>query len=52
MAMPGYRDHGMQYACLGVDAGNTTGANRICELLGFVAEKRHVTYTKANDPQR
>ena len=47
MALKGYRDDGMEYACLGVDSENPTGANRIYERLGFVPEKRMMAFRKA-----
>jgi mycothiol synthase len=50
MAMQGYRDDGMEFACLGVDSENATGANRIYERLGFIPEKRSVTLKKVVEP--
>jgi mycothiol synthase len=46
MAMRGFRDDDMEYACLAVDSENPTGANRIYERLGFVPEKRTMVFRK------
>jgi len=50
MALQGYRDGGMEYACLAVDSESPTGANRIYERLGFVPEKRTMAFRKAIEP--
>ncbi len=50
MAMLGYRANGMDFACLGVDSQNTTGANRIYERLGFIPEKRSITFKRVIEP--
>ncbi|MEA3511586.1 MAG: GNAT family N-acetyltransferase, partial [Actinomycetota bacterium] len=42
MAMLAFRSDGMEYAILGVDSENRTGANRIYERLGFKAERRSI----------
>lgn len=49
MAMLAFRTDGMEYAILGVDSENPTGANRIYERLGFVPEKRMVSFRKPVD---
>lgn len=49
MAMRSFRDDGMEYAILGVDSENRTGANRIYERLGFEAERRGVALRKQVD---
>ncbi|MGB5187070.1 MAG: GNAT family N-acetyltransferase [Acidimicrobiia bacterium] len=46
MAIRGFRDQGLQFARLGVDSENPTGANEIYERLGFVPEERTMTFTK------
>lgn len=46
MALLGFREDGMEYACLGVDSENPTGANRIYERLGFAPEKRTMAFRK------
>jgi mycothiol synthase len=46
LAMRAFSDDGMEYAILGVDSENPTGANRIYERLGFVPEKRMVAFRK------
>ena len=48
-AMRAFREDGLEYACLGVDAASPTGANAIYERHGFVPEKRSITYRKAVD---
>jgi GNAT superfamily N-acetyltransferase len=47
MAIRGFRDQGLQFARLGVDSENPTGANQIYERLGFFPEERTMTFTKA-----
>lgn len=49
VALHAFRDEGLQYACLGVDSESPTGANRIYERLGFVPEKRMITFRKPLD---
>ena len=49
MALLGFREDGMEYACLGVDSENPTGANRIYERLGFVPEKRTMAFRKPTE---
>lgn len=49
MVMEAFRGDGLEYACLGVDSESPTGANRIYERLGFVPEKRNITYRKLVD---
>jgi len=46
MAMSAFRTDGMEYAILGVDSENPTGANRIYERLGFVPERRMTAFRK------
>jgi hypothetical protein len=46
MALLAFRDDGMDFACLGVDAESPTGANRLYERLGFVPEKRWMAFRK------
>lgn len=46
MALLAFRDDGMEFACLGVDAESPTGANRLYERLGFVPEKRWMAFRK------
>ena len=46
MALVGFRDDDMEYACLGVDSENPTGANQIYERLGFAPEKRTMAFRK------
>ena len=46
MAIRGFRDQGLQFARLGVDSENPTGANAIYERLGFFPEERTMTFTK------
>jgi ribosomal protein S18 acetylase RimI-like enzyme len=40
---------GLEFACLGVDSENSTGANRLYERLGFAPEKRRITFKKSVD---
>lgn len=47
MAIRGFRAEGLQFARLGVDSENPTGANQIYERLGFFPEERTMTFTKA-----
>lgn len=47
MAIRGFRDRGLQFARLGVDSENPTGANQIYERLGFAPEERTMTFKKA-----
>jgi ribosomal protein S18 acetylase RimI-like enzyme len=49
MAIRGFRDQGLEFARLGVDSENPTGANQIYERLGFFPEERTMTFTKAVD---
>ncbi len=44
-----YRDRDLQYAVIGVDAENPTGAVGLYERMGFVTEKQSVTYAKSFD---
>jgi ribosomal protein S18 acetylase RimI-like enzyme len=46
MAMRSFRDDGMQYAILGVDSENATGANRVYERLGFEVDRRGIAFRK------
>jgi len=48
-ALGAFVDQGLEYACLGVDSESPTGANRIYERLGFVPEKRMITFRKPVD---
>ena len=41
-----FKEAGLEYAGLGVDTENTTGALRIYERLGFQAVRRFVTYSR------
>lgn len=45
-ALRTFADDGVEYACLGVDSESPTGANRIYERLGFIPEKRMITFLK------
>ncbi len=47
MALRDFKSDGMEYAVLGVDSESPTGANRLYERLGFVPEKRMITYRKS-----
>ena len=49
MAMHSFRDDGMQYAILGADSENETGANHLYERLGFEVERRNIAFRKAVD---
>lgn len=46
MAMRAFREDDMEYAILGVDSENPSGANRIYERLGFVPERRSTAFRK------
>jgi ribosomal protein S18 acetylase RimI-like enzyme len=46
MALRAFREDGLEYAILGVDSENQTGANRLYERLGFVPERRMVAFRK------
>lgn len=46
-ALRAFTAEGLEYACLGVDSENPTGANRIYERVGFVPEKRMITFKKS-----
>ncbi|MHA3947830.1 GNAT family N-acetyltransferase [Cellulomonas bogoriensis] len=43
--MSAYREAGMQYACLDVDADNPTGANDLYRRLGYESGHRQVLYS-------
>lgn len=45
-ALAKYREAGMQFAALGVDSDNPTGAYRLYESLGFVPWRQTVTYQR------
>ena len=45
-AMHDFRADGMEFACLGVDSENPSGAFGLYERLGFAPEKRSILYTK------
>jgi mycothiol synthase len=45
-SMQAFRQAGLAYAGLGVDAENLTGALRIYEQLGFTVAKRYLAYSK------
>jgi len=45
-ALARYRAEGMDYAALGVDSDNPTGAYRLYESLGFVPWRQTVTYQR------
>jgi mycothiol synthase len=45
-ALAKYRDAGMQFAALGVDSGNPTGAYCLYESLGFRPWRESVTYQR------
>ncbi|MEA3503188.1 MAG: GNAT family N-acetyltransferase [Actinomycetota bacterium] len=49
MALRAFAEEGLEYACLGVDSESPTGANRIYERIGFVPEKRMITFKKPVD---
>ena len=46
ISMQAFKRAGLDYAGLGVDSENLTGALRIYERLGFYVVKRFLTYTK------
>ncbi len=46
ISMQAFKADGLEYAGLGVDTENETGALRIYERLGFKPEIRFITYTK------
>jgi ribosomal protein S18 acetylase RimI-like enzyme len=43
---------GLEYAGLGVDTENTTGAVRIYEKLGFKPVQRGITFSKPYERER
>lgn len=45
-ALNSYRDAGLDYAALGVDSDNPTGAFRLYESLGFKSWRQTVTYER------
>lgn len=45
-AMQAFKAEGLDYAALGVDTENPTGALRLYEQLGFVAFRRFITFSK------
>jgi len=45
-ALAKYREEGMQFAALGVDSANPTGAYRLYESLGFRPWRESVTYQR------
>jgi ribosomal protein S18 acetylase RimI-like enzyme len=45
-AMLAFRTDGLDFAVLGADSENETGAMSLYERLGFVAEKRAIAYVK------
>ena len=45
-ALATYREEGMQFAALGVDSANPTGAYRLYESLGFESWREFVTYQR------
>ncbi|MEN8040167.1 MAG: GNAT family N-acetyltransferase [Actinomycetota bacterium] len=45
-AMEVFEAAGMEYAALGVDSENPTGAFHIYESLGFVSDRRNIAYIK------
>ena len=49
MVLRAFRDDGMEYAILGVDSENPSGANRMYERFGFVPERRMVSFRKPVD---
>ena len=49
MAMLSFRSDGMEYAILGVDSENPTGAHHIYERLGFAPERRMISFRKPVD---
>jgi mycothiol synthase len=46
MAMDVYKYLGMEYAVLGVDSANPTGAHHLYESLGFVQDRRSIAFVK------
>ncbi len=44
--MGAFRNAGLDYATLGVDSENTTGALGLYERLGFEPVKRYIRYEK------
>ena len=46
MVLRAFRDDGMEYAILGVDSENPSGANRMYERFGIVPERRMITFRK------
>lgn len=49
-AMHAFREAGADYAVLGVDTENPSGALRLYEKLGFVPVKREINFTKTIEP--
>ncbi len=45
-AMQAFKDDGPEYAALGVDSENPTGALRLYEKLGFGVSKRFITFAR------
>ena len=46
MAMEKFKADGMDFAVLGVDSENASGAYHIYEALGFIPDRRSVAYIK------
>lgn len=51
-SMEAMKADGLEYAGLGVDTENTTGAVRIYENLGFMAVQRGITFSKPYECER
>ena len=49
-SMEVHRDRGMEFAALGVDAGNPTGALALYEGLGFRPHRKWINHRKPFDP--
>lgn len=47
-----FKESGLEYAGLGVDTENLTGALRIYERLGFESTHRYITFSKPYEPDR
>lgn len=46
LAMEEFREMGTEYAAIGVDSENPSGAYQIYERLGFVPDRRGIAYVK------
>jgi ribosomal protein S18 acetylase RimI-like enzyme len=48
--MSAFKSEGLDFATLGVDAENLTGALQLYEGLGFEAVKRYISFVKILNP--